>query len=275
MRSMSLLARLDKLLRPGPRVHVLRLAGPIGLPGRPGLSDEGVADAAEAAFSGNPSAVALAINSPGGLPVQSALIAARIRRLAERETIPVFAFCEDMAASGGYWLACAADEIHADPSSLVGSIGVITASFGAHEALGRLGLERRVHATGDRKLILDPFQPERPEDVEDLRAIQADILAAFLDHVRTRRGDRLKVAPESLGGALRTGRRALEEGLVDGLGHLVPVMKARFGDRTRFRVFAPRRGLLTRLGVSGAAAAATEGALDALEARLRRPDTGV
>ncbi|MFO7853809.1 MAG: S49 family peptidase [Paracoccaceae bacterium] len=260
---------LARLFKRRPRVHVLRLYGTIGMSGRGGfsLSDEALSGPIEKAFSGKPLAVALAVNSPGGSPAQSSMIAARIRRLSEEKGIPVVAFCEDAAASGGYWLACAADEIYADRSSLVGSIGVIFAGFGLHELLERYGVERRVHTAGERKLILDPFQPEREEDVADLRAIQDEVHEAFIEHVKARRGERLAKA-ESEGtdlftGAIWTGARAEALGLVDGLGHLAAVMKARHGKEIRFREYGARRGLLSRLGVSEALA----GALGAVEAR--------
>ncbi|MEO0679033.1 MAG: S49 family peptidase [Pseudomonadota bacterium] len=265
---MTLRKRLRRLLRRTPRVNVLRLYGAIGLPGRgPGLSDAGMASAIEAAFAGKPAAVALAVNSPGGSPVQSALIAARIRRLAEEKKVPVIAFCEDVAASGGYWLACAAEEIFADASSVVGSIGVIYAGFGAHELLQRNGIERRVHTAGERKLILDPFQPEREEDVAVLRDLQDEVHAAFIDHVKARRGDRLSAEETLFDGSIRVGARAQAAGLIDGLGHLIPTLKARFGEETTFRDFGPRRSLAQRFGLASLAAEATQGALDTAEAR--------
>ena len=177
-----------------PTIPAIRLAGVIGsvgLAGR-GLTLAGLERALDAAFARRAPAIALLINSPGGSPVQSALIADRIRALADEKSKPVLAFVEDVAASGGYWLACAADEIFADPSSIVGSIGVVSAGFGFEDALARLGVERRVHTTGERKGMLDPFRPERESDIELLRGIQADILARFVAHVRDRRGGRLK-----------------------------------------------------------------------------------
>lgn len=270
-------ARLRKWLRRGPRVAVVRLHGQIA-PGGRGLSDAATAEMIEAAFAGKPAAVALSVNSPGGAPVQSALIAARIRRLADRHEVPVHAFAEDVAASGGYWLACAGDFIWADDSSLVGSIGVVTAGFGAHELLGRVGVDRRVHATGPRKAMLDPFRPERAEDVAELRDLQGEIFEAFKAQVRARRGDRLGPEQTLFTGAVWTGRRAAALGLVDGIAHLVPKMTELFGDEVRFRVFAPRRGLLGRFGLAGSAPGAdagadlgaglTAGALRAAEDRL-------
>jgi len=171
-----------------PLVHIVRLHGTIGIgtPLKPPLTMESLADTLERAFARKGvSAVALAINSPGGSAVQSALIHARIRALAEEKNIPVFAFCEDVAASGGYWLACAADEIYADASSILGSIGVIAAGFGFDKLLDRFGVERRLHTAGTSKAMLDPFSPERPEDVARLKGIQAQIHAMFVALVET------------------------------------------------------------------------------------------
>ncbi|MBK1636633.1 S49 family peptidase [Rhodovulum adriaticum] len=234
-----------------PHVAVIRLSGAIAANARAGsgLSDAGLAPVIERAFrKGKPDAVALSINSPGGSPVQSALIAARIRRLAEETETPVTAFVEDVAASGGYWLACAADDIHADTASLVGSIGVIYASFGFHELLGRYGVERRVHTAGESKSFMDPFQPEKAEDVDRLMELQTPIHEAFKAHVRARRGDRLKPDTDLFTGDVWTGQQAVDLGLIDGIGHLVPTMKTRLGDDTRFSLHGPRRGLFSRLG---------------------------
>jgi serine protease SohB len=247
------------------RVSVIRLEGVIGGGSRLGgaaLSDAGLAPLIEAAFRrGRPKAVALAINSPGGSPAQSSLIAARIRRLADEHRIPVHAFVEDVAASGGYWLATAADRIHVDANSIVGSIGVISASFGFQELLARHGVERRVHTAGEDKSLLDPFRPERPEDVERLERLQAQIHENFIAQVKTRRGDRLG-GSDLFSGDIWIGQAGVDAGLADGVGHLVPVMKSIFGDRVRFTVMAPRRPLLRRLGVPGVAEA-----LDAVEER--------
>ncbi len=176
-----------------PVVSVVTLSGVIAASSRGGtLSDSALAPAIERAFAkGKPAAVALVLNSPGGSPAQSSLIAARIRRLADDKKIPVHAFVEDVAASGGYWLACAADDIWIDESSVVGSIGVISAGFGLHEAIARIGVERRVYTVGQDKSMLDPFRPERAEDVERLKGIQAQIHEAFIGHVKARRGARL------------------------------------------------------------------------------------
>src|SRR3954452_22835963 len=231
-----------------PAVSLAGIIGGAGLGGR-GLTLAGLERALDAAFGPKHArAGALLINSPRGSPVQSALIAGRIRSLAEEKKLPVLAFVEDVAASGGYWLACAADEIFADPSSIVGSIGVVSAGFGFAEAIGRLGIERRVHATGARKALLDPFRPERPEDLELLREIQGDILGGFIAWVRRRRGTRLKEdAGELFDGRIWTAERALGFGIVDGLAEPRAFVRERFGKEARLRVLEPRRGILARL----------------------------
>ena len=231
-----------------PSVAVIRLQGMISNGGR-GLDDVSLAPAIERAFArGKPDAVALQINSPGGSPVQSSLIAARIRRLAAEKEIPVFAFVEDVAASGGYWLACAADEIFLDATSITGSIGVISAGFGLDELIGRYGVERRVHTSGKSKSFLDPFRPEKDEDVTRLKGWLEQIHAAFIDHVKARRGAKLADDPALFTGEIWVGQTAVEKGLADGIGHLVPVMKERFGDKVRFRRYGPRKSLLSRFG---------------------------
>ncbi|MEO0380216.1 MAG: S49 family peptidase, partial [Pseudomonadota bacterium] len=189
--------RFIPFLKSDPTVAVIRLQGIIAGGGRGALNDASLAPAIEKAFSrGKPVAVALEVNSPGGSPVQSSLIGARIRRLSEEKEVPVLAFVEDVAASGGYWLAAAADEIYADESSVLGSIGVISASFGAHELLARQGVERRVYTAGKSKSMLDPFRPEKPEDIERLKGLLNDIHTNFIDHVTARRGDKLDTETE-------------------------------------------------------------------------------
>jgi signal peptide peptidase SppA len=235
---------------PPPVVGVLRLSGVIGPsgPARRGLTLTSLASAIERAFRlPRLKAVVLAINSPGGSAVQSGLIQRRIRSLAEEHELPVIAFAEDVAASGGYWLACAADEIFADESSIVGSIGVIHAGFGFPDLLRRIGVERRVHAAGERKAMLDPFGPEDADDVQRLEAIQRDVHDAFKALVRARRGKRLKAAEETLfSGEFWSGRQALQMGLIDGIGDLRTVMRERFGDRVQLRLVNPERGWLAR-----------------------------
>ena len=234
-----------------PVVAVMRLAGvvsPAPQPFRGALNLAGMAGLIERACTlRGVRALALQVNSPGGSAVQSTLIAKRIRAVAMEHDLPVFAFIEDVAASGGYWLACAANEIYADRASVVGSIGVVSAGFGFAEALDKLGIERRLHAQGRRKAMLDPFRPEDPEDVERLVTIQRGIHQAFKDHVRDRRGKRLKGDDEALfSGDVWTGEEALALGLVDGLGDLRTVMRDRFGERVQLRVVGPARGWLRR-----------------------------
>jgi signal peptide peptidase SppA len=239
--------RVPGFRNPKPVVAVVRLSGVIadrsGL-GRSGLSAAGLVTVLESAFEvRNLKAVALSINSPGGSPVQSSLIGKRIRALADEHKIPVIAFAEDVAASGGYWLACAADEIYADESSVIGSIGVISAGFGFENAIEKLGVERRVYTAGEMKSTLDPFLPEKPEDIERLLELQQDVFKSFTDMVRERRKDKLKAPEDELfTGAFWTGRRALELGLVDGLGELTEVMQERYGDTVQFRPIEQRQG---------------------------------
>ncbi len=259
--------------RRAPVVPVVRLSGVIaagGFLGSRSLSIESVAPLLARAFSQRGAkAVALAINSPGGSPVQSALIAARIRLLAAEKKLPVIAFVEDVAASGGYWLACAADEILVDPSSIVGSIGVISAGFGFQDLIARYGVERRVHTSGERKAMLDPFRPEKPEDVERLKLLHAEIHDGFKDWVRQRRGAKLKGDEATLfSGEFWTGKRGLELGLVDGLGELRTVLQARYGAKVRLPVIGPRRRLLQRFGLGGGLELMGPATLAAIEERL-------
>ena len=241
--------RFIPFVKSDPLVPVIRLTGAIAASARGAtLSDAGMASAIEKAFKRKPTAVALLINSPGGSPAQSSLIAARIRRLADENNTPVHAFVEDVAASGGYWLACAADDIWLDASSVVGSIGVISASFGLHEAIGKLGIERRVHTAGKDKSMLDPFRPERPEDIERLKGIQAQIHDSFIAHVTSRRGGRLSEDEDLFTGEFWVGQKGVDLGLADGIGHLVPKMKEQYGEKTKFLPLGPKRGFLSRFG---------------------------
>jgi signal peptide peptidase SppA len=249
-----MLGWLKDRFRRGPVVPVVRLSGVIasgGLLGSRGLSIESVAPLLKRAFDmRGAKAFALAINSPGGSPVQSALIGQRIRLLAAENDVKVIAFVEDVAASGGYWLACAADEIIVDPGSFVGSIGVISAGFGFQDMIGRIGVERRVHTSGERKAMLDPFRPEKPEDVERLHRLQAEIHDGFKDWVRERRAGKLKGDEAALfSGEFWTGKRGLELGLVDGLGELRATLQARYGAKVHLPVIGPRRRLLSRFGL--------------------------
>ncbi|MGB1235904.1 MAG: S49 family peptidase [Planktomarina sp.] len=228
-------------------VAVVRLSGMISQ-GR-GLNDAGLAPVLQKAFAKKPSAVALVINSPGGSPVQSSLIGARIRRLAEEKAVPVYAFVEDVAASGGYWLAAAADEIYVDPSSVVGSIGVISSGFGFHELLEKYGVERRVYTAGTSKSQLDPFCAENPEDVNRLKGLLDDIHDTFKDHITARRGEKL-ADRDLFTGEIWVGQKGVNDGLADGIGHLVPFMKNKFGDKVRFRIYGQKKGLMSRFGMS-------------------------
>ena len=264
------MSRFFPFLRSAPKVAVIRLSGAIGGAGRfgAGMSDEALAPLIERAFrAGKPKAVALIVNSPGGSPVQSALIAARIRRLAEERQVPVHAFVEDVAASGGYWLACAADHIWVDANSVVGSVGVIAASFGFHDLLARHGVERRVYTAGKSKSMNDPFQPEKPEDVARLKALMEPIHESFIAHVKARRGDRLSREAELFEGDIWVGAQAVGLGLADGIAHPVPKLKEIYGDKVRLIPHKARRPFLSRLRFGGGAAEAAGALLDAAEER--------
>jgi signal peptide peptidase SppA len=235
-----------------PIVPVLRLSGAIGavVPFRQGLTMSTVAPLLERAFATpGAKAVAIVINSPGGSAAQSHLIFKRIRALSEEKKLPVIAFVEDAAASGGYMIACAADEIYADPASIVGSIGVVSASFGFQELIARIGVERRVHTAGENKAMLDPFKPENPEDVARLKGLQRKIHEVFVDLVKSRRGEKLNDSYEDLfSGAFWVGAEALDLGLIDGLGDIRTILRQRFGDKVQFRMIEPARPpLLGRL----------------------------
>jgi serine protease SohB len=233
-----------------PVVPAVRLSGIIGFstPLRPGLTLAGVARQLERAFTlRHGRAVALLINSPGGSPVQSHLIYLRIRALAEEHKKPVIAFAEDVAASGGYMVACAADEIICDPSSIVGSIGVVGGSFGFAKLIEKLGIERRLYTAGERKAMLDPFLPEKPDDVERLKVVQRHIHEDFIALVKERRGAKLR-GPENdlFSGEYWPGRQAIELGLADEIGDLHSVVRRRFGDEVRTPLIAPERSFFGR-----------------------------
>ena len=234
----------------GALIPVLRFSGAIGMstPLRPGLALSTSAGAIEKAFSmRGAKAVAIQINSPGGSAVQSVLIYKRIRALAEEKGLKVYVFAEDVAASGGYLLAIAGDEIYADASSIVGSIGVVTATFGLNELINKIGIERRVYTAGRNKTTLDPFLPEKPDDVERIKAIQRDVHAEFIELVKSRRGARIEKAGEDLfTGEFWSGRKALELGLIDGLGDLRTKMRELYGDEVRFSMVAPSTSWLRR-----------------------------
>jgi signal peptide peptidase SppA len=227
-----------------PVVPVVRLAGVIGIssPLKPGLTLANSAKSLERAFSvRNAKAVALVVNSPGGSAVQSNLIHRRIRALADEKSMPVIAFVEDAAASGGYMIACAADEIICDPSSIVGSIGVIGGSFGFDKLIEKLGVERRLYTAGERKSMLDPFLPEKPEDVERIKSLQHEIHESFIALVKSRRGSKLDSRETAMfSGEFWTGGRARELGLVDAIGDLRGVLRERFGDKVRTPLIAER-----------------------------------
>jgi len=235
-----------------PVVPVLRFSGAIGMvtPLRPGLAISSVAGALERAFrmSKTPS-VAIVINSPGGSPVQSSLIYKRIRQLADEKKKKVHVFCEDVAASGGYYLAVAGDEIYADASSIVGSIGVISAGFGLDKAIAKLGIDRRVYTAGESKGSLDPFSPEKADDIARLKAIQRDVHDVFIGVVKERRGAKVKGPDgELFSGAFWSGPKALELGLIDGISDVRTRMRELYGEKVALKVvqLSPG-GLLARL----------------------------
>lgn len=229
-----------------PTVAVVRLQGVISPASggvRRNLNLETIEPQLKKAFSiSSVKAVALVINSPGGSPVQSQLIADRVRQLAEKKQVPVMAFCEDAAASGGYWLACAADEIYVSPASIIGSIGVVSAGFGFPEALAKLGIERRVYTAGTSKAMLDPFKPENKADIEHLKALQQALHGEFISYVKSRRGARLIEDDELLfSGAFWSGTQAKHYGLVDHIGTLHQVMSQKFGDDVHLMTIASKR----------------------------------
>ena len=270
----------QRFRRNRPIVPVVRLAGVIGFstPLRPGLSLAGVARTLDRAFAvRRAAAVALSINSPGGSPVQSHLIFRRIRELADEHKRPVIAFIEDAGASGGYMIACAGDEVIADPYSIVGSIGVVGGSFGFDKLIAKIGVERRLYTSGEHKAMLDPFLPENPDDVERLKKLQRHIHEDFIALVKSRRGAKLQ-GPENdlFSGEYWTGKKAMELGLVDAIGDLRGTLRERFGDKVVTPLITAERGFLGRriLGVAGSDAMGAaaglglaEDLISALEAR--------
>ncbi|RXF68082.1 S49 family peptidase [Hansschlegelia zhihuaiae] len=233
-----------------PVVPVVRLQGAIGIgtPMKPALTLSAVAGPLEKAFAvKGAKEIALVINSPGGSAAQAHLIYARIRQLAKEKDLGVAAFVEDAAASGGYMIACAADEIIADPASIVGSIGVVSAGFGFDRAIERLSIERRLYASGENKAILDPFSPEKAEDVERLKDIQREIHELFIALVKERRGKALSDDPELFTGAFWTGQTGVSLGLVDRVGDIRTTMRERWGEKVDLRVMTPKTSLLRRL----------------------------
>jgi signal peptide peptidase SppA len=246
----SLLRRLPfaRFRNPRPVVAVLRFHGILAPRGPRTLSLTALAPAIERAFAvPEVKAVALLVNSPGGSPVQSALLHRRIRQLSTEKNVPVIAFAEDVAASGGYWLACAADEIYVNANSIVGSIGVISSSFGFTELIQKIGVTRRVYTAGEKKMMLDPFQPEEPEDVERLQNLQREIHGNFQTWVRDRRGARLRgLDSELFTGEFWSGTRAAELGLVDGIDDLRTHMRRRFGEKVKLRLVGAPTSWLRR-----------------------------
>jgi signal peptide peptidase SppA len=254
-------------------VPVVRLSGLIGAvtPLRPGMSLAGVARTLERAFATkNAKAVALVINSPGGSPVQSRQIYLRIRQLAAEKKLPVLVFVEDVAASGGYMIACAGDEIFCDPSSILGSIGVVGGSFGFQELIQKIGVERRLYTAGEHKAMLDPFLPENPDDVARVKALQREIHAIFIALVQASRGSRLKGADDVLfSGEYWAGETSVSLGLADAIGDLRSTLRARYGDKVLTPVISPATGLLSSLLGRKSAGAGT---LTSLEGIAGLPD---
>lgn len=270
----KLMQYLPARFRPGTAVvPVVRLSGVIGAvtPLRPGLTLAGVAKVLERAFSyRHAKAVALVINSPGGSPVQSRQIYLRIKQLAAEKKLPVLVFVEDVAASGGYMIACAGDEIICDPSSILGSIGVVGGSFGFQEAIRRLGIERRLYTSGEHKAMLDPFLPENPDDVARLKAIQREIHQIFIALVKDSRSGRLKGADDTLfTGEYWAGDSAVALGLADSIGDLRSTLRARYGEKVLTPVIAQPTGLLS--GLLGRKSPGA-GQLLALESMASLPD---
>jgi signal peptide peptidase SppA len=274
----GLIDRLKALLparfRPGTVViPVVRLSGVIGAvtPLRPGMSLAGVARTLERAFATkNAKAVALVINSPGGSPVQSRQIYLRIRQLAAEKKLPVLVFVEDVAASGGYMIACAGDEIFCDPSSILGSIGVVGGSFGFQELIRKIGVERRLYTAGAHKAMLDPFLAENPDDVARVKALQREIHAIFIALVKQSRGSRLKGGDDVLfTGEYWAGETSISLGLADAIGDLRSTLRARYGDKVRTPVIAPASGMLSGLLGRKSAGAST---LSSLEGFSGLPD---
>ena len=256
-----------------PVVSVLRLEGIIvsGGPTRqPTLCYSQLAPIIEKAFvKGKPVAVALVVNSPGGSPAQSSLIAQSIRQLAEEKEIPVYTFVEDLAASGGYWLAAAGERIYVDNNSILGSIGVISSSFGFHQFLERHGIERRLYTAGEDKSILDPFMPQKPGDIERLKELQVQMHDSFIDYVKERRGEQIG-DNDVFTGKFWIGSKAIELGLADEHGHMSPVMKSMFGDKVKFNHYTIKRKFLSMFGSQLMA-----GALVQIEDRVARSRFGL
>ena len=267
--TISALPVIGSLLKPKPRVSVLRLSGIISDsgPGRSTISHHRYEKFIEYAFDEfDLQAVLLVINSPGGSPAQSALIGDHIRRLADEKEVPVYAFVEDVAASGGYWLACAADEIYANETSIVGSIGVISSSFGFKDLIEKYGVERRVHTSGKNKSFMDPFKDEKPADVKRLKEIQWELHETFIGWVKDRRGEKIKGKDSELfDGRFWTAKSALDLGLVDGFSSAKRFATAKFGEDIKFREFGPEKKLVPSLLGSSVKSSIAEDAIETLE----------
>lgn len=240
---------LLKFFKKSPIVPIVRLDGVIGssgLFGSSGIDDANLRQVLEKAFNVSKAvSVALIINSPGGSPTQSSLIASRIKNLSKENNIPVIAFCEDVAASGGYWLACCADEIYADENSIIGSIGVISAGFGFNEFISRQGIERRIYTAGKSKSTLDPFLPSKPDDIKRIKKIQEAIHENFKNQVLTNRNGKIKNT-EVFNGEFWNASKALELGLIDSIGHLEPTLKEKFGENVKIKFFSKKKSFFSR-----------------------------
>ena len=235
------------IFRKSKSVSVIPLNGVIApnMGRRKGLNLNEIDKNIEQAFSvKNLKAVALQINSPGGSPVQSEMIANRIRELSDKNNVPVLAFVEDVAASGGYWLACAADEIIASKASIIGSIGVVSSGFGFNKAIEKIGIDRRLYTSGDNKAILDPFLPENPDEIKRLKAIQSQLHVQFINFVKSRRGSKIKDDNNDVfTGAFWSGEKSIEIGLIDSFGEMKSVLKERFGNQVKIKEFNPKKKL--------------------------------
>ena len=248
---------LDKIFNNKPNIAVIRLQGVISdssFGKQDTISLNNMNPLIEKAFKlSKLSAVCLLINSPGGSPVQSELVAKRIRALADEKDVPVYSFIEDVGASGGYWLACAGDEIYASRSSVVGSIGVVSSGFGFHEAIAKLGVERRIYTAGKNKSVLDAFSPAKDSDIKLLKELQEDVHKHFIDAIKESRGDKLKEKDSFLfTGEFWTGSRAAEYGLIDGIDDMYNFINSKFGDNVNVKIISPKMSWIkSKLGVSG------------------------
>tara|TARA_Y100000739_G_C20600634_1_gene462742 strand:- start:787 stop:1596 length:810 start_codon:yes stop_codon:yes gene_type:complete len=247
---MGVMKRWIPFLKADPAVSIVRVVGVIATGGRGStINDENLSPYLEKAFTKNsPKAVGLLINCPGGSPVQSSLIGTKIKYLSNKHQVPVYAFVEDVAASGGYWIACCADEIYVDESSILGSIGVISASFGFNQIMKKQGIERRVYTSGTDKSMLDPFRPEKPSDVKRLKRLQKQIHQTFINHVKNCRGVKLSNHKDLFTGEIWIGKKAIEVGLVDGIAHFKPFFEKKFGEKVKINIFGGKKSILQRFG---------------------------